>query len=160
MESLLSKPNFEVASALCKSQPWIRQLMVTTFCDSNYFVDGAQEIEPVSAVAVVESPGKAFFGETWDYYGTVFMRRRNGGLGLTSIAICDEMIRHIPMLDFDQGNDNKSIADLIEILRKCELPSGVILNSGRGLHYMGLVLMTQGEMFEMIERVGKKEEKP
>jgi hypothetical protein len=81
-------------------------------------------------------------------------------VGLNSRVRDEDGYRHIPMMDYDRGNGKESVRKLHSLIDELEWPEGLILRSGKGLHYMGTELITDGEFQRTNERleqlVGKR----
>ncbi len=70
-------------------------------------------------------------------------------VGIESVVETSSGLKHIPMLDFDTAN----VPRLRNLLAKLQMPKGVILNSGSGLHYIGVNLMSQAEFYDFPNQV-------
>lgn len=133
IDSLVGRPTAEVLPFICQQNRGIAGLYLTAY-EHHEMSDG--EVETPLLV-----PKQLVFESDW-----VEKHKRERGLpyvGLASyVAASLHGLKgmHLPMMDYDFGSGLEDIEQLSLVLDRLYYPEGVIINSGRGLHYLGFSL--------------------
>lgn len=139
IDSLVGRPTAEILPFICQQNPEIAGLYLTAY-EHHEMSDG--EVETPMLV-----PKQLIFESGW-----VEKYKKDRGLpyiGLASYvaaSLYGFKGMDLLMMDYDFGNSQADIEQLSLVLDRLYYPEGAIINSGRGLHYLGFSLWSQGRL--------------
>ena len=149
IDNLIGRPTADVVSRFAQTRPEVATFSVGGYDHTSY------EGEPILKDLV------SLWQRKIKNSGWVDEVRR--GTGARYIAITSGVQEytgnteyHIPMLDADDGSDERAREALKVNLGKLDMPAGVIISSGRGLHYMGLRPITNEQFNTVTREYGRK----
>ncbi len=129
LEGLVGRPTSEILPYLAKAHPDVSMFFVAGFntADSSSAEEHVNRIYPLAREEVLQP----------DWLVRLMKNNKEPFWGLISTVVRRTAFEHIPMLDLDEGSEERSVEFLKSLLESLRQPSGVIASSGRGLHYIG-----------------------